>query len=550
MSITIIAPIDGAPVNYVPNGAWQMHDINNVYFGREGYGKVIPKVRDMFIDPETGQQYLVTGHEATTYIPIYRLVGGGSTTSFVNAAAQPETYRAFFDATQRPYALKIDGRYTIHDAEATTARIYRGTDTTRADRVISALYDNQGALISNNIPLVDVARHNVTGIIQKAVRGCSSNTLLAEGETITVVYFNAQDRITSTATMRVVQGSWILPEEADGRHITHISLVSPYQLPADPTTLEVPINIQLNALNFYGVLHYSDGSVSDPQPIDGTKWVLLGLEQFVGVHPSQESKLTLRYLLDAGEAAAGATTANGKFMTAGYRMVSINQNGALTVKLAGYPVWNAAEQSYRMRWFMTDLNRDVRLEVTNYVHYNASSDIFNGSRLGVIQNLSVRINLRDVSDSYPSHVHTQTQLVVLDRLGSAAGANWRVAFDPNQDPLYGATTHARTTMVNQNLWRVNVRFGAVNQQEWLNRAYYDARPIYDPSTEARAPMPTHFVIFRGESRTEVDIAMWDREFQVTQNLSQQTALQIEWIRKEGNLRHTLAVTCMPLKLNA
>lgn len=102
-------------------------------------------------------------------------------------------------------------------------------------------------------------------------------------------------------------------------------------------------------------------------------------------------------------------------------------------------------------------------------------------------------------------------------------------------------------MVNQNLWRVNMRFGAVNVSEWLQRAYYAARPIYDPSTEAKAPEPTHFAVFQGAARTEVPVSQWDREFQVSQNLYNQTALQVEWVVYEGSTRLILASTIMPLK---
>ena len=162
-------------VNFERNGAFATHDWDSVYFGREGFNKVIPKVRDWIVKPLTGEIYVVTGHEPATYVPIYREIGSGSESGFTETAAQPDTYRAYYDGNQNPAILKVDGLFTVHDADASYARVYRGTDTTRADRIISAIYDNQGQLISNNVPLVDVVRNNVTGIIQKGVRSCSVN---------------------------------------------------------------------------------------------------------------------------------------------------------------------------------------------------------------------------------------------------------------------------------------------------------------------------------------------------------------------------------------
>ena len=77
-TITITAPYDNAVVNFERNGAFAVHDWDNVYFGREGFNKIIPKVRDWIVKPLTGETYVVTGHEPTTYIPIYREVGSGA----------------------------------------------------------------------------------------------------------------------------------------------------------------------------------------------------------------------------------------------------------------------------------------------------------------------------------------------------------------------------------------------------------------------------------------------------------------------------------------
>lgn len=548
MTTTIQAPGDGHTVTYDPNGTWKTWSINEIYTGTTGLNKYVPKINDWVVDPINGTTMICIAVDESTLIATLRPLGsdtGGNLTDAVGGL--PDTYRVSFDTTSVPYTLMVDPRFFVGGSDAAYAKIFRGTNTTHTGEVLSFMYDIAGNFISNNIPLEDVARNNITGILQKAVKVCKTRTLLSNGEIVTVVIYTDEGRVFTERSMKVVNTSWIPATAADLRYVTHISLESPFLSQVDNTLLEYPINVQLSALNLFGVVHYSDGSKSDPQPIDGNKFAIFGLEQFVGVYPSQRAPLTLRYRLDADEAALDATTADGKFKTARYELVTTEQQGAYTVRLSGYPVWNTAENGYRMKWFMTDLNREAARDVTPYVYYNASSAVFNPTGYGISQSLSVRLNLRDISESYPSYIHTQVQSVTLMTNGTVNGPNWKVGFEPNQQPLFGETLRATCVMINQNLWRVNVRFGAPSFQEWMNRIYYDAKPLYDTRTEAKAPAPTHMVVFVGAVRTEVSVDNWDKEFQVATNFSNQSNIQIEFIRKTDTGTLRLAVVCMPIK---
>lgn len=547
MVTSVNSPVDGEVVTYDPRGFWAQHSIFQVYFGREGLNKVVPKINDWVINPETKQTMLCTAVDETTLIPTLRDITSQDDNSMTDAVGGlPDTYRVSFDTTSLPYTLQVDPRLRFGGSDIAYARLYRGTNAEDTASIISMMYDNQGNFLTNNIPLDDVARHNVTNILEKCVRVCKTTTELSNGEYVTLALLSSENRVATTRTLRVVKTSWIAAAAVDTRSVTHVSLISPYLSQVNPNVLEVPINVQLNALNIFAQVHYSDGTVSDPQTLTG-KFALLGIEQFAGVSPSQDARLTLRYTLDNDEPASAATTADGKFVTTPYRLITSPQQGAFTIKLSGYPAWNSTEHAYRMHWFLTDLNRQTMLNVTSQVYYNESSDVFDGTKLGQIQRLSVRINLRDISSSYPSFIQQGFQTVTLDKTGDQPGPNWRIAFDINQQPLFGETLHARAVMITQNLWRVNVRFGAANFQDWLERIFYDAKPLYDIRSETKAPQPTHMVIFRDNVRTEVPIDQWDKEFQVSVNFSTASNIQIQFIRKEANTTLTLGVIAMPIK---
>lgn len=547
MSLTIQST-DGYVVTYDPNGLWRQWSVNEIYTGTTGLNKFVPKIKDWVINPDTGQVLICTAVDDSTLIPTLSPLSSDNNISLTDAVGNlPDTYRVTIDTTSIPYTLMVDPRFWVGGSDASYAKLFRGTNTTHTGEVLSFIYDNIGTLLGNNIALEDVARNNVTNIFQKAVKVCKTNTLLGNGEIVTLVVYSDEGRVFTERSMKVVQSSWIPSAAADIRYVTHVSLESPFMSAVDNTLLEYPINVQLSAINLFGIVHYSDGSRSDPQPIDGAKFSVFGLDQFVGVYPTQRAGVTLVYRLDSNEAAYGAVSADGKHMTAAYQLVTTDQQGSYTIRLAGYPVWNVTEAAYKMKWFMTDLNRGTATEVTPYVYYNTSSDVFNGTRYGAAQTLSVRINLRDVSQSYPSYIHTQVQRVTLNSAGTVAGPNWKLAFDLNQQPLFGETLHATAVMINQNLWRLNLRFGASTYQEWLNRIYYDAKPLFDSRTESKALEPTHFVVFNGNVKTEVPITSWNTEFQVSVNYAALSNVQIEFIRKVGATALHLAVVAMPLK---
>lgn len=541
---------NGSVVTYDPNGLWKMWDINEIYTGALATNKYVPKVRDHVINPLTNQTYRVVAVDQQTLVPTLEEIGTNNDSDgellSSGVGQNPDTYRVYLDTSVVPYTLRVDARLKIHSTEAAYAKIFKGSNITATGRVLSMLYDQNGTFLTHNIPMTLVAMNTHDNHAIKAVPTCYTNEQLVNGERVTVVVYTAEGGEVSRQPCWVNLSSFVASIEADTRYVSHISLVSPFISATDESVVEYPINVPLQALNMFGRVHYSDGSYNE-LPVDGGKFSLLGLERFVGTYSSQKVPLTLRYKLDTNEVAYGQlVSADGKHISEPYMLVTTEQRGAFTVKLAGYPQWRSAESEYQMRWFMTDLNRNVMFDVTPYIYYNQSSDVFNPTGYGVVQHLSVRLNLKDVSQALPSYIHTQTLSVVLTNAGTAAGSNWKVAFENNQEPLFGENIYAQMNMINQNLWRVSLRAGITNFNDWLARFFYDSKPLYAIGREAKAPEPTHMVIFNGAARSEVPIAYWNQEFTVSLNLAAQTNLQIEFIRRQDQGDLHLGVVAVPL----
>lgn len=540
---------DGHVVSYDPDALWKTWSIDEIYTGGAGLNKFVPKVNDHLVNPRTNQRYLVTVVNPTTLIPTYEEIGtstsGEDAMLSSGVGTNPDTYRAYLDTSVTPHVLNVDARLKTSGASVSHAKIYKGTNISPTGKVISMIYDQSGNFISNNVPMELITYDSHTSISEKAVGKAYTNETLAEGELVTVVVYDTEGHVVTRRVLWINVSTFVASISADQRYVSHISLESPFLSTTDESLLEYPINIPVQALNMFGRVHYSDGS-SLLLPVDGTKFSMLGLGSFVGTYTGQRVPLVLRYKFDANEVGYSSVSTDGSFISEPYSLVTTEQRGAFTVKLSGYPVWRSELSLFQMRWFMSDLNRDVMFDVTPYVYYNQSSDVFTGAAYGVVQNLSIRLNLKDVSAALPSYIHTQTQSVVLVSPGSTPAANWKVAFEVNQEPLFAEALFGITNMINQNLWRVNVRSGITQFADWLNRVFYDAKPLHDSRKEVRAPEPTHMVFFNGVARSEIAIAYWNQEFTVSTNLLNQTNLQIEFIRRTSQGDLHLGVVCMPL----
>lgn len=550
MAVQTIQAPDGYTVTYDPDALWRLWDIDQIYTGVTGQNKHVPKVRDHLINPITDQRYRVTAIDPLTLVPTYEDITNGTSNEGELLAAgvgsQPDTYRIYLDSSVTPHKLHVDARLKLHADTAAYAKIFKGTNISASGHVLGMLYDQNGTFLTHNIPLVLVAMdtHENHGI--KVIPTCYTNEELVDGAMVTAVIYTAEGGEVSRRTLWVNNSSFIPDLAADTRYVSHVTLESPFMSQTDDHVIEYPINVPLQAMNMFGRVHYSDGS-SILLPVDGGKFSLLGLERFVGTYPGQHVPLVLRYRLDTTEVAYGQlVSADGKHIAEPYDLVTTEQRGAFTIKLSGYPVWRSDLSEYQIRWFMSDLNRDVMFDVTPYIYFNQSSDVFNPVGYGLVQKLSVRVNLKDVSQALPSFIHTQTQTVVLMSPGTVAGANWKLAFEPNQEPLFGEALSAQVNMINQNLWRLNIRAGITNFNDWLDRVFYDSKPLYDLRKEQKAPEPTHIAMFIGAARSEVPISMWNQEFTVSLNLSSQSNLQMEFIRRtdQGDLR--LGVVAVPL----
>jgi hypothetical protein len=282
-----------------------------------------------------------------------------------------------------------------------------------------------------------------------------------------------------------------------------------------------------------GLVQYSDGTSAE-MPVDGTKFSLMGLDNYVATIVGQKFPLVLKYNLSPNEIVYGATanvdgSGNAAFISETYKATTLNMDGAYTMKLFCVPVFVDSINGYRLDWYLYNLDRNIAMLVTPYVKFATNSPAFLPKGYGVNQQLQVQITLSDVNPSFKNVQFTETIGLVLYRDGTdKTGTNWTIAYNPGQNPAYGVNTHALTTFVNQNLMQVYINQGLSDQEAWLDQVYYPSMPLTDPTQETVPPIPNMFSIVLPSGDVEFPISQWNSQLAISQALPAGSTLLVKF----------------------
>lgn len=529
---------------------WQKHEI---YTGPSGTGRYVPNVNDEVWDWDTGLWRCVATNLSTglsqlvQYIPpnIGESVSEEDILLGVGPGYQSESYRVYLDTSVIPHVLAVDSRLRVYGTSVSAIKVFWGTDISDESKVISAMYDQGGTLLGENIPLELVQMPNnpqsgVPAAINYAVKtpmvGYTSQAL-PDNEVVTVVMYDDVGNVTSIAKLLIMNTSFIRTTDASKKFITSIHLESPFISEGDDSLLKFAINMPVEALNARGVVTYSDGS-KKIMPVDGTKFNLYGLQNFIASIVGQKIELALSYKLSADEYVYGASANLQKHLSEPYWATTTRLDGAYSVKLFCFPQWVDAVLGYKLRWFLFNLNRSEFLEVTSLVTFGVNSAPFDPTSYGPIQRVDVGINMNDLNSSYSNWRHSQRVGIALLTPGNSISNGWNIEYTPGQTELYGAGLRAITTFVNVNNWKLKVDCGLELQSTWLNKVFYNAEPLVNTQSETVAPEPNHFVVMIGTDEYTFPLDRWNTELLVPAVPADGEPLFIRFIRRlpEGDLQ--------------
>jgi hypothetical protein len=550
-----VVGIDNIAPIYNPYDRWQSWNINEVYTGTIGAGKFVPKIDDIVFEIVGNSiiRYIVRDIDPTTMIAQLQRETLANTDDLsqediifgVGVSTPSETYRVYVDKSVIPFTLTIDARNKIYGSMSNYCKIFKGTDTSTGGQVISRMYDTVNNFLGENIPLEVVAYDNLTNLSIKTVAPAFTNANLTDGEIVTAVIYNDQGGVVSRRQMLVVNTAFIRSADASKKYVTDISLRSLFMSPVNDRLIEYPVNVPLAGLNLTGRVTYSDGSYKE-YPVDNTRFSIYGFNGYLATIVGQRINLVLKYNLQQNELSYNLTMLNNAQISQEYEAVTLNVDGSYNLKLYGYPVWLDDANGYRLEWFLYNLDRNIKYNVTPYVVINSDFRPFNPTLYGVVQNLNVSINIQNANGAFKNYIHAQTIDIVLNRRGSERFNNWTVGFSPDQQPRYGVDTFATAYFMNVNQWRVILDCGALDFETWLTRVYYRSEPLFDSSTEEGPVVPNWFALVIGDRVIEYPITDWNKELIINGTIQNNTTVYLRFFKRTGDTDLELSIAGLPM----
>lgn len=537
MSEPTIPPTDIFDINR----GFRLWHINEIYVPGGPVQRVyVPNVGDLIIDYGQGF-FTVSAVDYTTgestrvkwAPPPESGTVSGLDILLASGPGEPsDSFRVYIDTSVFPHTLAFDSRLHLKGSEGRYVKLFKGTDTSQATgEVISRFYDQSGTFLGDNIPLELVTMPDVNNIAIKTPRVGYTTQALSDNEVVTAVLYTDTGGVRSINTLIVKNTAFMRTTDAGAKYVQSVSIETPFLSNADPKLIQFPINMPVQNLNLMGVVTYSDGSKLK-MAIDGTKFSVYGLENYISSVQGQRLPVVVTYQLSPGEYVYDSQPSLERHVSENYTATTLQADGSYSVKLFVYPVWVDQLNGYRLDYYLYNLNREEVYNVTSLVQTASGSRAFNPTEYGVLQRITVAVNLNQVDSKFAAYRHVQTVEVTLLTEGTLNNQdNWTVGFSPGQNPHYGVGVEAIAQFINVNNWQLNITCGESTLQNWLEKVYYPTQPLIDPDSEILPPEPNFFVLVSGNTRTEYPIAQWGSLLTVTAVPNEGRNIYLEFLRR-------------------
>lgn len=551
----VVGPIEIPDIGWVDlDRGFKVWNLPEIFTGKTGIGRWCPNVDDMIIDWSKGFRR-VTGIDITTGLSttvLWTLQPNSNTDVDVDVllgvgtGKQSETWRVYIDSRQMPYSLQVDGRLHLYRSDAYCYKVFLGTDINEATGiVISSYYTPSQEYQGENIPLELVATEDINNRAIWAPMSGNTDRNLSDGEVVTVVLYNAKDNQLSHSVMLVQNTSLVRRTEAGRKEVASIAVKSSYLSDADPKLLLVPINFNIQSVVMTGQVIYTNGQVAEvPITLSGMgKLSLHGLQFYTPTIQSAKMPLTLAYRLSEDEySVAHGVTENG-MITEPYTIKATASESAYSLKLYAYPTWNRVGQRYDLDFWLYNIDRDMYYRLPrNIVESDIGAAIFDGQDFTSRQRLKFGVQLNKVDAAFTEHKFVQNCEVALRQAGGEKGNKWQVKLDPTQEYFFGEDVIASNRFVNTNLSYLSIKNKCTTMNEWLEKLFWAVNPLFDDTSEERAPVPTHFVIQTKGRQYEFSVTQWEQEFSTFNDFAIGETIYIRWLREVSNTRLELGVT--------
>lgn len=568
---------DGVVPVHEPHGLWKTWKQSEVYEGKEGKGKFVPKVGDYVTKAivvgksAKEEKFLVTAVDPVTLIPTLIPFTDMRDDDYyhpedeflrVGRLNMADTMRVYLDTSVSPYTMTVDSRWFVTGSNAHHFVLYRNSQY--ADKrtgellSLSRVYDQRNQLITVNIDLERVAAPSREYHEVKRPLPFHTNERLPDGETVIGVVYDDTGGVVEKRPFIVENTGVLRPRHAHAKYVVDITIDSPFLSESDPNLIEYPMGVTVNSFNLFATVHYSDGS-SKRMAIDGSKFQILGLTDYIASIIGQNTQITLRYNLDNDEGAVGVNdkiklNVNGtdsRFMTRTYNLRTVKPDNSYAVKLFVYPEWIEKTNNYHLRWFMFDLTRSGYVEVTEHVRVNETQSLFKPNGYGMSQRISVSVNLKDVNPLYKEYYHVQVVDIQLMRPATdRTGYLWSVGYELTDTEYFGEENWAELKIGEADYVELDISLGMTNFKSWLERIWLKTKPLYDLYAEGAPPEPNMFkIVIDGTVRNKeysFNINQWNQKLFIEGHFKPTDNVYIVFYKQTPDTELYLGISALPV----
>lgn len=555
-SLEGIVGADNITPSYDPHRGFHVWGEGEIYEGLLGEGKHIPLLGDLSATTTGGRIdfFVVTDmNQATGVATLTPQIKDGYPTYFepvdtlIAPGYLPELYRLYVDKSVTPNRVMVDTACFVHASVARSCKVFMGTDIGPHGTVISRVYDGSGNYVGDTVALELVAIPNAVNYSVKSVPGFFTNYNLQAGGLVTIVFYGDTGLEISRRQLKVEESAYVHSIASDKKYVVSIALESPFLSKTDASMLEYPLNLPVAALQLYGRVFYSDGS-SASYPVDGSKFSVAGLDDFLSTQVGATVDFLLLYKLSAEESTTAAVTGDNGTVVNTYTVKTMAPDQVLGIKLYVYPEWSQTITGYTLKVFALSLARDLNKDVTSLVTYTQALP-YDPRSYGTMQHLRLQVNLNDIDARYPNYLYAQTVSIKLNGPGTLLSTRWIVENPPNQTPgPFGTSNFALATLSqDSSTWYINLTGSETTQVGWINRFYALTKPLYSPNSEVGALAPTHVSVSIGGIQTIISVNDWSLPMSLPfVYVTPSTQAYLTFMRKVGSTWLYLSVAAIPI----
>lgn len=458
-----------------------------------------------------------------------------------------ESYRMFLDTSTTPFNFTPDSQLHFYGSMVDSYKVFLGSDISdEHGTVISSFIDSSGNFLGTSVPVETVVVPNAIQDVIKAPVAGYTTSRLDDGELVTLVAYSDDGGVVSRAQLLVQNSATARQSDNAKRYVKGIQIESPFLSSADPQTIEFPLNVTVESLPLTAVVHYSTGG-RQRYPVDGVKFSLFGLRNYVATVVGQKFPMVLSYNLSDDEVSYLEEPSANRTMTKPYQAMTTTVDGSYEVKLFMYPRWVSPSHGYRLEYWLYNLNRQTYYQVTHLIEVGSTSNAFDPTLYGTTQRMTVALDLNKVDAMFAPYRHVQNFQVSLLSPGNEHSDNWEIFFTSEQAEGFGRGLVAAVDYVNTNDWYLLLSNGYPSKETWLRAMYERIEPLVDRRRETYPPTPTHFVVRFTNNTYEFTVDQWNEDLLVNNDLNDGELVYLHFLQRNYDTDLQLGVTALPIR---